>query len=78
MYSIIFIDILDFMLMEDLVHNYTLPCIMDLKMGNVMHSSYTDEEKYAKQKAKVNASTSKTLGLRIAGTQVSHMYCTCT
>lgn len=62
---------LDFMLLEDLVYNYTSPCIMDLKMGNTMHASYTDKEKYARQKAKVNASTSKTLGLRIAGIQVS-------
>lgn len=56
--------------MEDLVHNYVSPCIMDLKMGNTMHDSYTDEEKYERQKAKVSASTSKTLGLRIAGIQV--------
>ncbi|KXJ28260.1 Inositol hexakisphosphate kinase 3 [Exaiptasia diaphana] len=61
---------IDFMLMEDLVHNYVSPCIMDLKMGNTMHDSYTNEEKYERQKAKVSASTSKTLGLRIAGIQI--------
>jgi inositol-hexakisphosphate kinase len=57
--------------MEDVVHDYKFPCIMDLKMGDQMHKDYNNQEKYERQAAKWNASTSKSLGVRIAGIQVS-------
>lgn len=59
--------------MEDVVSNYKFPCIMDLKMGDKMHKDYANPEKYKRQAAKWNASTSKSLGVRIAGIQVSRL-----
>ncbi|XP_031570742.1 inositol hexakisphosphate kinase 1-like [Actinia tenebrosa] len=60
---------IDFILMEDVVSSFRFPCIMDLKMGDKMHKDYANLEKYNRQAAKWNASTSKSLGLRIAGIQ---------
>ncbi|XP_032241430.2 inositol hexakisphosphate kinase 3 [Nematostella vectensis] len=60
----------EFILMENIARDIAHPSIMDLKMGNEGHSDYSDEEKQERQRAKCDASTSKSLGVRIAGMQV--------
>ena len=49
---------------------FSCPSILDLKMGNKTHDDYQCREKQARQQARLDSSTSKSLGIRIAGMQV--------
>uniref|UniRef100_A0A087XE82 Kinase n=1 Tax=Poecilia formosa TaxID=48698 RepID=A0A087XE82_POEFO len=61
-----------FILLENLTWRYTIPCVLDLKMGTRQHGDDTPEEKKAIRIRRCQQSTSATLGVRLSGMQVYH------
>lgn len=57
-------------MLENLVANFSYPCIVDIKMGNRLHEDNATETKKQSHESKVNETTSGALGLRITGIQV--------
>ena len=58
-------------MLENVVARFTRPCILDLKVGSRLHGDGASQKKIASQSRKCNITTSRTLGLRLCGMQVS-------
>ena len=56
--------------LENILHGFTRPCIMDLKMGSLLYDADASEEKRQKMISQSVNTTSSTLGLRISGLKV--------
>ena len=59
-----------FIKLECISKHYRFPCIIDLKMGTRGHSDFASKEKRERKEARINNSTSRTLGVRLCGMQV--------
>ena len=58
-----------YLVIEDLTYAYTLPCIIDLKLGKRQHGLHDSEEKIKSKQRKCATTTSKRLGVRLCGMQ---------
>ncbi|KAI9481203.1 MAG: hypothetical protein EXX96DRAFT_649723 [Benjaminiella poitrasii] len=56
--------------MENLLHGFTRPCILDLKMGSLLYDNDAIEEKRKRMTYQAEHTTSGSLGLRISGMKV--------
>jgi hypothetical protein len=64
----------EYIVLEDLTCGFKRPCVLDLKLGTRQHGLNASETKIKSKTAKVNSTTSKTLGLRLCGMQVYKPY----
>ncbi|KAI9494014.1 hypothetical protein BDB00DRAFT_341371 [Zychaea mexicana] len=56
--------------LENLLHGFTRPCIMDLKIGSRLYDNDADEAKITKMKENAKGTTIESLAARIAGMKV--------
>ncbi|KAI8085849.1 inositol polyphosphate kinase, partial [Gilbertella persicaria] len=56
--------------LENILHGFTRPCILDLKMGSLLYDHDATEEKRNRMIHHSQTTTSGTLGLRISGMKV--------
>uniref|UniRef100_A0A0K0DHC3 Kinase n=1 Tax=Angiostrongylus cantonensis TaxID=6313 RepID=A0A0K0DHC3_ANGCA len=59
-----------FILLNNIVATFTLPCVLDLKIGTRQHGDDASESKRRRQLRKCHESTSATLGVRMVGMQL--------
>jgi len=62
-------DLNKFMVFENLCRDYSMPNVLDLKLGVRQYSENASEEKKRVQRQKCERSTSKQLGMRLCGLQ---------
>ena len=59
-------------MLENLTYKYRHPCVLDLKMGTRQFGDDAPESKRRSQTAKAANTTTVSLGVRLAGMQVSY------
>ena len=64
------INILDFIVLDNVIASYKLPCILDLKMGTQIWYPGDSEGKKRRHEEKSSRTTSKSMGLRLQGLQL--------
>ena len=57
--------------LENLAHNYTRPCVLDAKLGTELYDPDASAEKKARMEKQAKETTSHETGLRLTGCQVS-------
>lgn len=63
-------SVLKYIVLEDLVHQYKKPCVMDIKMGKRQRKIGASAEKEQRQLEKSLRTTSHEVGFRLCGMQV--------
>ncbi|KIJ63405.1 hypothetical protein HYDPIDRAFT_92519 [Hydnomerulius pinastri MD-312] len=58
------------LVLENLIHGYCKPCILDVKLGTVLYDEDATEEKKARMIKTANETTSFETGIRLTGFQV--------
>jgi 1D-myo-inositol-tetrakisphosphate 5-kinase/inositol-polyphosphate multikinase len=68
----IFLNLLNLqnLCLENLLHGFTRPCILDLKMGSLLYDNEATDEKRKRMIHQSISTTSSSLGLRICGMKV--------
>ena len=64
------INILDFIVLDNVIASYKLPCILDLNMGTQIWYPGDSEGKKRRHEEKSSRTTSKSMGLRLQGLQL--------
>ena len=57
-------------MLENLVSQYTHPCVMDIKIGTTLHGPDATPEKAARMEKKARESTIGSKGMRVTGSKV--------
>ena len=63
MYFHVFMLILDFIILDNLIASYKLPCILDLKLGTQLWFDTDSEDKKRRHEEKSRRTTSKSMGI---------------